>query len=1741
MRKAMLIFVFLTAVLCLCGETWTLRLFSSTSDWNAGRISLNVNGIVMIDTTLIAEETPDFHEFTVMDGDLITTVYTPGPEFQEDNEYRIFDHNDSLVVVQGAEGTIPQSITDPIVVVIPLPPLLGVEPSVWDFGRIVINTYSEKEFTLANLGGGTLEILSLEITGDYFVLMDNPAPAELSGEQTVQFTVRYAPVETGFHIGSVIITDGRAVTEIPLSGESYLPPELSYDPHNVDFGQHTLNVLSAFQTVTVSNAGGSVLQLSADDIFLAGPDASQFHFDASVLPASLGNGQSIDILISMLATSEGAKEAVLRIQYDGEDYDVILSGEGLPFGSVIIGNGTDNTPELPVNPGFSYGYTQSIFRQDEIQVYDHWIESVAYYWDGFGEAVFSSDWTIFMGHTELTEFTAPAEWIPLSGLTQVFCGEVLLPQEAGWVEVILDEPFIYNDTDNLVIAVTENSDGSDGTEAGRFLCTPSAVNRSISYFTDILPVDPENTPLDGVNPVFAFPNLKLQFGDIPPAVLTLSEYSHDFGIVLKDSLVCAVFELTNTGVRALDINNISIAGASFGLLSNPAPTVLERGETCSLQVSFQPLSEGMFSGAVTITDGREITNLSLTGEGFDPLVSAFPYSYAFDDTTYLLLGWHNARTAGEGEPGTWEWLVEGINPACLPYNEPGMMVYDCYGYPAGTAGELASAPLLLPLGDLYQLKLRMFRDDGVELMPDSLNVYIGTAPSALDAIMLGTVHRHYLQAPAEDAANQWYDYAFNLPILYDRAPHYIIFEGISNGGNAIYLDDLRIVEGPPAQVLSYAPAGLDFGMNTQHVVSQTLTITLSNTGLGILHLNPADITISGEAASMFTADLASLPAALMPGQSISIPVTFIAESEGVCIATLSLQYRGQEYLVQLQGQGYPSGTVVIGRGNLANLYLPVYPYYGYTYSQSIFLKDEINLAGHQIERVFYYWNGLGNAPRTNNWTVYMGHTVAAQFDSTTGWVPLSGLSQVFTGEVLLPAVAGWREIILDTPFVYNNTDNLVIAVDENEQGYDGELPNFLGSAYASNRSLRFYHDVVNPNPASPPAGELLQGIPNLKLILEIPVEERPDAVTLSSPSNEATELPIAGFDFVWIPSYITGIPTGYIFSLSTDEERLFGEDAYNADLTVTRHNPVTGGAVVYEYGQTYYWCVKAYNIFGVSEPSAVFPFTIQADPAVTQFPWLERFEYPAFPPDGWMRYNLDGSGTQWASSSLYNHSPFGAKSAVHAFSMNVPAQNGWLVTPAFRLPEDTFMVLSFWSFNFWPGYHVYNGVWVSTDSSDPRTGTWTELWSAGSVSQQWTETVLNITPYSGQRVYFGFRYAGYNGDDWYLDDVSILAVTGDEYPPSISYLPLLNTLRTDIAPTLTATIRDDNIWNSPIGEALLFYSVNGAEFIQQVMTPGTLNRYTATIPAQPLDTQVDYFIRAKDIYDNYAVSDTLTYFVENPVWLHFDSGEPTTYLGSDTDSLGVATLFRNPLYGTAYPLKLNAVTGTMLGACSARLRIYEFDGIQVTEDISPIAVDFPASEEAIFDLNPYNLFIDTAYFLVSYEGVAPGNYFALDETRPCGTSYWINQFGFIALENLNYPGSWLIGAFCEGFYTLDAPVLSIVQADTTVTLTWNPVYGARSYRIYSAINSAQPNPWTILATLPSLSSQYVYTGVQTFPHRVFKITSYTVVQPRSGRSAGHVFADSAGVTPHKAPRELLRPYRPLPLQRKSPLSHNRKE
>ncbi|MBC8883296.1 hypothetical protein H9X57_07310 [Flavobacterium piscinae] len=155
-------------------------------------------------------------------------------------------------------------------------------------------------------------------------------------------------------------------------------------------------------------------------------------------------------------------------------------------------------------------------------------------------------------------------------------------------------------------------------------------------------------------------------------------------------------------------------------------------------------------------------------------------------------------------------------------------------------------------------------------------------------------------------------------------------------------------------------------------------------------------------------------------------------------------------------------NIQIQVGNAPNVFasagrLPIEITYGYNYSQTIYHAGEINQTGY-INRIEWHTAPSSSLGSANNSVVYIGTTSKNGFDSTTDWIPVSQLTQVYAGPYT-SSTNTWGGINLQTPFYYNGVDNLVIAFDDNHSSWQPSN-SFLVEGRPENRGIHRRSDSL---------------------------------------------------------------------------------------------------------------------------------------------------------------------------------------------------------------------------------------------------------------------------------------------------------------------------------------------------------------------------------------------------------------------------------------------------------------------------------------------------------------------------------------------------------------------------------------------------------------------------------------------------------------------------------------------------------
>lgn len=206
------------------------------------------------------------------------------------------------------------------------------------------------------------------------------------------------------------------------------------------------------------------------------------------------------------------------------------------------------------------------------------------------------------------------------------------------------------------------------------------------------------------------------------------------------------------------------------------------------------------------------------------------------------------------------------------------------------------------------------------------------------------------------------------------------------------------------------------------------------------------------------------------------------------------------------------------------------------------------------------------------------------------------------------------------------------------------------------------------------------------------------------------------------------------------------ETVYNVTGTTTE---ITG----LDHSTNYVWQVQGNNANcndnGTTRWSKKATFTTECGAIIVdaENSFFEDFESEAFVPNCWDIYSTNSR--QWTRSTTRAHS--GSASAFSDYY-----GDNYLVMPDLELSDNVSAVqLSFWSYDSYPyDFAPGNNTVVLLNGN-----TETVLWSAETAIQDWTEATIDLSAYIGQTITLAFKYAGNNGNGWFVDEVEVAAIT----------------------------------------------------------------------------------------------------------------------------------------------------------------------------------------------------------------------------------------------------------------------------------------------------------------------------------------------------------------------------------------------
>ena len=223
----------------------------------------------------------------------------------------------------------------------------SVSPSSLALGSQPLSTASPvRAITLSNTGKGNLNVTSVAVSGvnaSDFTQSNNCGSSVAAGTNCT-INVTFKPAAARTRTAAVVVADtavGSPQT-VALSGTGDAPVA-SVSPSSLAFGNQAVGVTSSAQSVTLTNSGNAVLNVSR--IAVSGTNASDFA-QTNNCGTSVAAGANCTISVTFKPSAGGSRSAALAVTDDaaGSPQSVSLAGTGVSTGvtvspsSVAFGN-----------------------------------------------------------------------------------------------------------------------------------------------------------------------------------------------------------------------------------------------------------------------------------------------------------------------------------------------------------------------------------------------------------------------------------------------------------------------------------------------------------------------------------------------------------------------------------------------------------------------------------------------------------------------------------------------------------------------------------------------------------------------------------------------------------------------------------------------------------------------------------------------------------------------------------------------------------------------------------------------------------------------------------------------------------------------------------------------------------------------------------------------------------------------------------------------------------------------------------------------------------------------------------------------------------------------------------------------------------------------------------------------------------------------------------------------------------
>ena len=533
-----------------------------------------------------------------------------------------------------------------------VPQGISLSPTSLQFTTGQGTTSAPQTVTLTNSTAGALSNVTLAMSGDFAVqsntcgVVGNTA-GSVAANSSCNINVTFTPTTTGVRTGVLTETDVKsgnsASRTVALLGNGPATPTVGVNPTSLSFGNQLLSSVSVPKTLTLTNSGTAVLQITG--ITADGPYSQSNNCGVALPP---NQTCTITALFTPVATGSATGHVVINSNTTAKS--VTLSGTGTsPVPEVVLANPNSR---FSGSPDFAIAVNGSGFMATSVV---QWIAS----------STTTNLTTTFVSSSTL-QATVPAALVTSAGTAQI---KVFTPTPGGGTSAALNfsvtannppvgtiESAIYQgnftttvpqnallhvsgwaidqDQGSPVTSVQVHVDPGTGTGnvsqnavLGGLRADVAAAGGRKDYYQSGWYADiPTNALSQGTYTVTAVasdaagataavgPSQNITVvAPVGGAVPGVSAQSIDFGTVIAGSTLQQTLMLTNVGSGSLSVGSVSVTGPFT--VANTCTSSLAAGASCSLLVSFQPKSPAPATGTLTIKDNGTPASVQVTLSG----------------------------------------------------------------------------------------------------------------------------------------------------------------------------------------------------------------------------------------------------------------------------------------------------------------------------------------------------------------------------------------------------------------------------------------------------------------------------------------------------------------------------------------------------------------------------------------------------------------------------------------------------------------------------------------------------------------------------------------------------------------------------------------------------------------------------------------------------------------------------------------------------------------------------------------------------------------------------------------------------------------------------------------------------------------------------------------------------------------------------------------------------------------------